>query len=680
MSFSDFKDDKNRMDNWREYLTKGVERLEEGLRDRAGGAFDDLDAQMRDYDEDDEQPQRRQQPQQPQQRQQKQQPQQRQQKQQPQQRQQKQQPQQHQKQQKKQNVRTKSVNKAVSQANATPEQKKQIQKLAKKYLLAAYKKNPKGNISMMKTRAERQARQQVLAPMQEGTNDLPPGAKTGTGVEGYKAQDAQQAQKRLGQQFEQQFKRYKAKLIPLIGQDGWGKMRQAFINAALKFAKEQGVTYATEGVADAAVPAATAVFKQLRKKKKQQAAPQQQQKKQQEQPDGGSSRPSLKKKSAWLKWHIENSGTKNMGMALGRAERAYAKAIKKAGMSEGVNDWRSYASEYDPLAGMDGIKRQKLENQFGDLFGKNIPALEEYGMAGPMKTAFVKAGGGKAGKDAAFAVYEKLKAGMTKSKPAAAPQQQQKKQNVRTKSVNKATGPATPEQEQQIKTLAAKYQKAFMKKGRPRDLARSAGKEKARQEVLASMQEGHDCAVHKRKGLTHKQWESQLEEVHVDPGNLNEFLRLIREEIEVVLSDAEAKEFFGDDALSSGNLQEQMDMGWLKQQIQNGIRDAKLQGEAAAKFEADVLAKYGKKRFSSRRIHSWTKNIQLMARALQEEKSGKCPSDGCVQEREKGWVVISNKTGQCWGRSKQGADADCTYYDSREDAESALGAYHAGGG
>jgi len=57
-------------------------------------------------------------------------------------------------------------------------------------------------------------------------------------------------------------------------------------------------------------------------------------------------------------------------------------------------------------------------------------------------------------------------------------------------------------------------------------------------------------------------------------------------------------------------------------------------------------------------------------------EEGKCPSDGCVQKREKGWVVISNKTGECWGRSKR-EDGECTYYDSREDAESALGAYHA---
>ena len=61
--------------------------------------------------------------------------------------------------------------------------------------------------------------------------------------------------------------------------------------------------------------------------------------------------------------------------------------------------------------------------------------------------------------------------------------------------------------------------------------------------------------------------------------------------------------------------------------------------------------------------------------ALNEE--GKCPSDGCVQKRDKGWIVVSNKTGDCWGRSKR-KDGECTYYDSRSDAEAALGAYHAG--
>ena len=63
---------------------------------------------------------------------------------------------------------------------------------------------------------------------------------------------------------------------------------------------------------------------------------------------------------------------------------------------------------------------------------------------------------------------------------------------------------------------------------------------------------------------------------------------------------------------------------------------------------------------------------------LIEDKSGKgkCPDDGCVQKRSKGWVIISNKTGECWGRSKK-KDGECTYYDTRKDAEGALGAYHA---
>tara|TARA_B100001123_G_scaffold448818_1_gene611516 strand:- start:4618 stop:4863 length:246 start_codon:yes stop_codon:yes gene_type:complete len=61
-----------------------------------------------------------------------------------------------------------------------------------------------------------------------------------------------------------------------------------------------------------------------------------------------------------------------------------------------------------------------------------------------------------------------------------------------------------------------------------------------------------------------------------------------------------------------------------------------------------------------------------------KEGKGKCPDDGCVQKRSKGWVIISNKTGECWGRSKK-QGGECTYYGSREKAEAALGAYHAGG-
>ena len=48
---------------------------------------------------------------------------------------------------------------------------------------------------------------------------------------------------------------------------------------------------------------------------------------------------------------------------------------------------------------------------------------------------------------------------------------------------------------------------------------------------------------------------------------------------------------------------------------------------------------------------------------------------GCIRKRSKGWVVLSNKTGECWGRSGK-KDGECTYYDSEEEAKKALGAYH----
>ena len=288
--------------------------------------------------------------------------------------------------------------------------------------------------------------------------------------------------------------------------------------------------------------------------------------------------------------------------------------------------------------------------------------------------------------------------------------------------------------------------------------------------------EGHDCASH--EGQTHEEWKkSQLEEVYVDPDDpsqdddLNELMRLIREEIEVVLSDAEAKEFFGDDALmQEGSLGGAADGGKnyslgpyskpteyrpvgmaildvdfsnLKDVGENmpGGVDPKViediihtafedafgvhAGSNVAKVTVNDRGGGGYRdpsnskyrvalQFADRDeyddfesgwpawgagegglaavmvlINDAVKQYEEELRQyelpfpkdeLQEEKSGKCPPDGCVQKREKGWVVISNKTGQCWGRSKQGADADCTYYDSREKAEAALDAYHAGGG
>tara|TARA_B100000131_G_scaffold318433_1_gene362287 strand:- start:383 stop:616 length:234 start_codon:yes stop_codon:yes gene_type:complete len=47
---------------------------------------------------------------------------------------------------------------------------------------------------------------------------------------------------------------------------------------------------------------------------------------------------------------------------------------------------------------------------------------------------------------------------------------------------------------------------------------------------------------------------------------------------------------------------------------------------------------------------------------------------GCIRKRSKGWVVLSNKDGKCWGR--QDDEGPCTYYDSEKDAKAALGAYH----
>jgi len=72
-----------------------------------------------------------------------------------------------------------------------------------------------------------------------------------------------------------------------------------------------------------------------------------------------------------------------------------------------------------------------------------------------------------------------------------------------------------------------------------------------------------------------------------------------------------------------------------------------------------------------------TITVDEVRRLYEAKKKGKCPEDGCVQERSKGWVIISNDTGKCWGRSKKKADSDCTYYDSKKDADAALDAYHA---
>lgn len=52
--------------------------------------------------------------------------------------------------------------------------------------------------------------------------------------------------------------------------------------------------------------------------------------------------------------------------------------------------------------------------------------------------------------------------------------------------------------------------------------------------------------------------------------------------------------------------------------------------------------------------------------AVLRAKEGKCPEDGCVVKRGDDWRVVSNKTGKLWPQT----------YDTKEDAEDALAAYH----
>jgi hypothetical protein len=49
-----------------------------------------------------------------------------------------------------------------------------------------------------------------------------------------------------------------------------------------------------------------------------------------------------------------------------------------------------------------------------------------------------------------------------------------------------------------------------------------------------------------------------------------------------------------------------------------------------------------------------------------QAKSGKCPEDGCAVKRGGKWRVMSNKTGKLWPQE----------YDTKEDAQGAIAAYH----
>ena len=61
------------------------------------------------------------------------------------------------------------------------------------------------------------------------------------------------------------------------------------------------------------------------------------------------------------------------------------------------------------------------------------------------------------------------------------------------------------------------------------------------------------------------------------------------------------------------------------------------------------------------------KESRLINRLKRRLTEGKCPKSGCITKRGSKWRIISNKTGKLW-------DAE---YDSKEDAESGLEAYHA---
>ena len=63
---------------------------------------------------------------------------------------------------------------------------------------------------------------------------------------------------------------------------------------------------------------------------------------------------------------------------------------------------------------------------------------------------------------------------------------------------------------------------------------------------------------------------------------------------------------------------------------------------------------------------------QIIREVLEEDKSGKgkCPETGCISQRGGKWRIMSNKTGKLWPQK----------YETKENAENALDAYHASRG
>lgn len=63
---------------------------------------------------------------------------------------------------------------------------------------------------------------------------------------------------------------------------------------------------------------------------------------------------------------------------------------------------------------------------------------------------------------------------------------------------------------------------------------------------------------------------------------------------------------------------------------------------------------------------------QIIREVLEEDKSGKgeCPETGCIRQHAGKWRIMSNKTGKLWPQK----------YETKENAENALDAYHASRG
>jgi len=112
----------------------------------------------------------------------------------------------------------------------------------------------------------------------------------------------------------------------------------------------------------------------------------------------------------------------------------------------------------------------------------------------------------------------------------------------------------------------------------------------------------------------------------------------------------------------------------IEDQIHDGqfaSRDLSREGPSQEIWENNIR-NGNKRRVTKSQLRRMIREALLSEERLDE---GECPEDGCIQKRGKGWVVISNKTGECWGRSKKD-DGECTYHDTREEAEDALKAYH----